>query len=78
MEIPFKWIGQACQHLEQEIRDELDFVEDANGLIFHTHFLSDDMDGPTVSVYGQDGCFVAEYHAETEWVALITPTQTEE
>ena len=42
----------------------------APDLISHTYVMTDDYDGPSVSVAGTDEGFVAEYHDKTTWVSL--------
>jgi hypothetical protein len=48
-------------------------VDKPSDLITHAVFLSDDMDGPSVQVWGKSGDdehFHCEYHEVTQWVSL--------
>lgn len=48
-------------------------VDEPGDLIFHHIWLTEDMDGPTVMVYGkpeQPATFFMSYYKETKWVPL--------
>jgi len=71
------WHGEVPDGVEAAVRADLPEslwgLGKPSDLGFHTVFLDDDdMDGPSVSVWGQkrDRRFHAEYSHETEWVTL--------
>lgn len=63
-----------AKSLERIVQDDLrrNMEEDPSGLIFHHVFLTRDMDGPCVFVWGEKGsnAFHCEYHEKTEWKTL--------
>jgi hypothetical protein len=67
---------QESTRLYSEINIILSEIENPSDLIFHTVFLTDDMDGPIVIVSGEDGnddeLFLAHYE-KTNWVSLDAP-----
>lgn len=77
-EIKLKWISEdlpddvsaAEQQILKEIAD-MD-MDDPMDLLFHTVFLTRDMDGPSVFVHPSDDRthMVCSYSRETEWVAI--------
>jgi hypothetical protein len=73
------WEGEIIPTAEQvaKVRSELDYIceslETTGDLMFHTVFMSNDIDGPSIFVYGKEGVdnmFFAECYLETEWVSL--------
>lgn len=57
--------------VRRDILKELTGLKVPSNLVTHTVFLSDDMDGPCVSVWGEgDDRFHAEYLEKAEWVTL--------
>ena len=51
---------------------ECEIAGGPGGLMFHHIFLTDDMEGPCVFVWGSENTpttFHCEYHSETEWVS---------
>jgi hypothetical protein len=80
------WEGEIIPTSEQvaKVRSELDYLceslETAEDLMFHTVFMSKDLDGPSIFVYGKEGetsTFFAECHLETEWVRLDSEDENE-
>lgn len=80
------WEGEIIPTAEQiaKVRSELDYLcedlESASDLWFHTVFMTKDMDGPSIFVYGKqesDNTFYAECHVETEWVTLDDEDKTD-
>lgn len=74
-----RWTGNTVPNDEEvaqtilELNEILDNVKEACNLITHTVILTDDMNGPSVSVYGVPGdteCLYAQYQKTTEWEAL--------
>lgn len=75
------WEGEIIPTAEQvaKVRNELDYLceslETTGDLWFHHVFMSKDIDGPSIFVYGKEGIentFFAECHIETEWTELNT------
>ena len=73
------WEGEIIPTAEQitKVRSELDYLceslERASDLMFHTVFMTKDLDGPSIFVYGKqesNNTFYAECFVETEWVTL--------
>ena len=70
------WHGEVPDGVEAVVREDmlksLTRLKEPFDLVTHTVFLSDDMDGPCVSVWGGvfDDVFCAEYLEKAEWVTL--------
>lgn len=70
------WHGAYHDGMNEVVRDDilksLTRLKKPSDLITHTIFLSDDMDGPSVSVWGEEGDdrFHAEYIDQTKWESL--------
>lgn len=67
-----------------KVRSELDYIceslETTEDLWFHTVFMSKDIDGPSIFVYGKQGekdRFFAECHLDTEWVTVDAEDENE-
>lgn len=76
-EASIKWHGIRVVdngELEAMVREDMRSVgidmRKPKHLIIHTVFLSDDIDGPTVAVWGRKKRFHAEYNLRTEWVTI--------
>lgn len=77
-ELKLKWISEDLPKdldvAEQQIRREIMEMDmdDPMDLMFHTVFLTGDMEGPSVFVHpSDDGThMVCSYSAVTEWVAI--------
>jgi hypothetical protein len=77
-EMKLKWISEELPEdlraAEQQIRNEImDMdMDDPMDLLFHTVFLTKDMDGPSVFVHPSDDRehMVCSYSAKTEWIAV--------
>jgi uncharacterized protein YndB with AHSA1/START domain len=57
----------------EDILQNVDRIDKPIDLITHTVFLSDDTNGPSVLVWGEDGDdehFHCEYHEVTQWISL--------
>lgn len=67
------WHGEVPEGVEEKVRAEmlesLDGLGKPSDLGFHIVFLTDDMEGPSVTVWGQkrDPRFHAEYEEVSEW-----------
>jgi hypothetical protein len=73
-EVSMEWVGLTPDNLdavEQQIQKEIAEMQLINvmDLMFHTVFLSDSLEGPTVFVYpSHDGeTLLCEYSPVTEW-----------
>lgn len=62
----------ADEIVRRDILNALMGLKVPSDLVTHTVFLGEDMDGPSVSVWGRehDHRFHAEYSTETEWLTL--------
>lgn len=78
-EAPFEWVGvRPVDNGEMEAFVRADMracgvnMRKPKRLIFSTVMLSSDIDGPSVTVWGQKGgkSFIAEYRPKTEWVSI--------
>lgn len=77
-EIKIVWHGEVPDQtsveaaVRSDVFDELCDLDKPEDLVFHTVFLSDDIDGPCVIVWGKDGSpdLHAEYHEASEWVTV--------
>lgn len=65
------WHGEKPEGCEdavmKDMRDNGITGMDPDKLVFHTVWLSDDMEGPSVCVWGEDGQFHAEYEPRQYW-----------
>lgn len=68
-----RWSGDPHPELEEVLIDGLDEMvrEEPALLISHTHMLTDDMEGPSIHAYGEEGSdeIVAVYCPITKWVS---------
>lgn len=70
-----EWVGSIPgAEIEAAVREDiarsLQGMPKPSSLITHTVFLSHDFDGPSVSVWGEEGCDDAlwcQYREKTEW-----------
>lgn len=80
-EAPFEWVGiRPVDNGEMEAIVRADMraagvnMKKPKKLVFSTVLLTDNMDGPSVTVWGQKRyrSFIAEYTPKTEWVSIDT------
>lgn len=68
---PIELTKEQQKILDWEIADIGDELEVASDLIFHTVFISDDLDGPIIIVDGRDGVddtLFLTYYENPQWV----------
>ena len=74
-----KWIGETVPSDEEventivELNKILDSIEKACNLVTHTVILTDDINGPSVHVYGMpedSENLYATYNLKTKWVSI--------
>lgn len=63
-----EWIGQAHPELEGKIRESVTGIP--QNLIFSTVLLTDDYDGPSIFLSGEEGKVRAEYCPLTKWIPI--------
>lgn len=73
--VPIEWDDPPPDDIREEIESlvrsdmkrSLSRLKSPENLLFHTVFIGDDYDGPSVCVGGREGGFEASYAAKTEW-----------
>lgn len=68
-----KWMNEPPEGVEAKVREDVTVslwdLDKPSDLWFHTVILTNDLDGPCVTMSGsQDGSFTSTYHEVTEWV----------
>ena len=75
-EVEIKWEGELppseiIAKVREEIKTDLGDLKRPSDLCFHVVILTDDRDGPTVTLWGRsEEIFGGEYTQQTEWKPL--------